>query len=168
VPHEVVKQKLQTGEYSSTIGAIGTMWAESGMRAFFPMGGVTIQMMRDIPYAIVTLLSYECLREHWVRKAAHESPHRDMIAGGLAGGLGSWATNPMDVLKTRMQIDDGGVYGGSVLICASKTLHDDGPMAFWRGTAPRLMHKIPANATFFVFYEFFRKILGVNEGGTEK
>ena len=163
VPYEVVKQKLQTGEYSSTFGAIGTMWAESGMRAFFPMGGVTIQMMRDIPYAIVTLLSYECLREHWVTKAENGSPYRDMIAGGMAGGLGSWGTNPMDVLKTRMQIDDGGAYGGSVITCASKTFHEDGPMAFWRGSVPRLMHKVPANATFFVFYEFFRKVLGVNE-----
>ena len=70
----------------------------------------------------------------------------------------------MDVLKTRMQIDDGEKYRGSVLLCASKTFHADGPMAFWRGSVPRLMHKIPANATFFVFYEFFRKLFGVNEG----
>jgi solute carrier family 25 S-adenosylmethionine transporter 26 len=46
VPYEVVKQKLQTGEYSSTMGALKDMVQTGGLRAFFPMGGVSIQMIR--------------------------------------------------------------------------------------------------------------------------
>ncbi len=46
VPYEVVKQKLQTGEYSSTIAAMTHMFQTNGMRAFFPVGGITIQMIR--------------------------------------------------------------------------------------------------------------------------
>lgn len=34
--------------------------------------------------------------------------------------------------------------------------------AFMKGAAPRLLHKIPANAFFFVAYEFFRTVLGVH------
>ncbi len=175
VPYEVVKQKLQTGEYSSTFGALRHMATNGGLRAFFPMGGIAIQMYRDIPYAIVTLLTYECLRDHWVNKnisidedaqecKATESkkaaPWKDMVAGGIAGGVGSFVTNPMDVIKTRLQVDSA-LYSGNVWVCASKTLEDGGPSAFLRGSVPRLIHKVPANAAFFVFYEFFRSVLGV-------
>ena len=34
--------------------------------------------------------------------------------------------------------------------------------AFMKGATQRLLHKIPANALFFVVYEFFRTILGVS------
>jgi len=162
VPYEVVKQKLQTGEYASTFGAIGHMYKNGGMRSFFPMGGITIQMMRDIPYAIVTLMTYECLREHWVNKRP-KSAWRDMAAGGLAGGVGSLMTNPMDVVKTRLQVDSFNLYRGSVWECASKTLQEGGPSVFLRGSVPRLIHKIPANAAFFVCYEFFRRLLRVED-----
>jgi solute carrier family 25 S-adenosylmethionine transporter 26 len=161
VPYEVVKQKLQTGEYSSTLVALRHMATTGGVRAFFPMGGVAIQMYRDIPYAIITLLTYECLKEHWVSQR-EKAPWRDMVAGGIAGGIGSFATNPMDVVKTRLQVDSY-LYQGNVWTCAAKTFEEGGPSAFLRGCVPRLIHKIPANAFFFVFYEGFRRILRVNE-----
>ena len=66
VPFEVVKQKLQTGQYATSVGAVTSMFQSGGIKAFFPTGGISIQMVRDIPYAIFTLLSYEYLREHLI------------------------------------------------------------------------------------------------------
>ena len=74
VPYEVVKQSLQTGQYSSTMQALSKMWQTSGMRSFFPLGSVSIQMVRDIPYAIFTLLSYEYIKEAWVLKESVNDP----------------------------------------------------------------------------------------------
>lgn len=173
VPYEVIKQALQTGQYDSTTKAISHMWTTGGMRSFFPLGGISIQMLRDIPYAIVTLLSYEYIKEVWVLKKSEEDPKnrwiRDMIAGATAGGIGSYVTNPFDVIKTRLQTiilsEDGGssssYYGGSITACATAVLKEGGPMAFLRGSVPRLIHKIPANGFFFVFYEFFKRVLRV-------
>ena len=63
VPYEVVKQRLQAGMYSSTGEALRTMYrTEGGLGAFFGSSGVASQIMRDVPYAIVTLLTYESLR----------------------------------------------------------------------------------------------------------
>lgn len=166
VPYEVVKQKLQTAEYSSTIGAMTNMYQTAGLRGFFPVGGVTIQMIRDIPYAIVTLLTYECLRDHWVNKREKAS-WRDMVAGATAGGVGSYATNPMDVIKTRLQVDSS-LYNGSVWNCMKATYVEGGSAAFLRGSVPRLMHKIPANGAFFVFYELFRRVLGVEDSSSRE
>ena len=96
VPYEVVKQSLQTGQYSSTMQAISTMWRDGGMRSFFPLGGVSIQMVRDIPYAIFTLLSYEFIKENWVMIKTKNDPSKrwlfDMVAGATAGGIGSYLT----------------------------------------------------------------------------
>lgn len=86
------------------------------MRSFFPLGGVSIQMLRDIPYAIFTLLSYEYIKEHWVATRSRDDPDnrwlRDMAAGATAGGIGSYLTNPFDVVKTRLQTTGGGGTGG--------------------------------------------------------
>ena len=48
VPYEVVKQALQTGQFSSTTQALGTMWKDGGVRSFFPLGGVSIQMVSQL------------------------------------------------------------------------------------------------------------------------
>ena len=69
-------------------------------------------------------------------------------------------TNPFDVIKTRLQISSD-VYGGSITNCAMAVLEEGGPKAFLRGSVPRLIHKIPANGFFFVFYEFFQRVLRV-------
>ena len=166
VPYEVIKQSLQTGQYATTTQAISQMGKDGGMRSFFPLGGISIQMLRDIPYAIVTLLSYEYMKEVWVLKRSEHDPKnrwiRDMIAGATAGGIGSYVTNPFDVIKTRLQTttkSDG--YGGSIAACAMAVMKEGGPMAFLRGSVPRLIHKIPANGFFFVFYEFFKRVLRV-------
>jgi hypothetical protein len=178
VPYEVVKQSLQTGQYSTTFDAITTMWNKNGqLRAFFPLGGISIQMVRDIPYAVFTLLSYEYIREHWVNKQLQlqlgdeeEDKYRwlrDMIAGATAGGIGTYLTNPFDVIKTRLQTTTsttgGGasIYGGSIIKCAMAIYNEGGLSAFLRGSIPRLMHKIPGNGFFFVFYEFFKRVLNV-------
>ena len=101
VPYEVVKQRLQAGMYASTGQALRTMYQEGGMAAFFGRGGVASQILRDVPYAIVTLLTYESLRRARaeMRKGAPSSPFEDSMIGALAGGFGSLISNPMDVVK---------------------------------------------------------------------
>lgn len=168
VPYEVVKQNLQTGLYENTWQALVSMSKEGGWRAFFPMGGVSIQMLRDIPYAMVTLLSYEYLRRKFVVPYKEKHPDSawcDMLAGAVAGGIGSYVTNPMDVIKTRLQTDTSNQYKGSISVCIKDTWQEGGAMAFLRGSVPRLLHKVPANGAFFLFYEAFRRLLHVDGTG---
>jgi hypothetical protein len=141
------------------------------MRALFPVGGIASQMLRDIPYAVVTLLTYEHLKQVWKPKAEERYPtvpkrSWDLLVGGLAGGIGSYVTNPMDVIKTRLQTASG-LYGGSIIQCATMTWEEGGPSGFLRGSVPRLLHKVPANAFFFLFYEFFRSLLNVHDDPPE-
>jgi len=187
VPFEVVKQRLQTQSSGTTISTLTTL--RSMLRepkSLFPLGGVSSQMARDVPYAICTLLTYEYLRDVWVTSNTNSNSNnnhnneqqsqsqpqpqpqaswRDGVAGAAAGGFGSWVTNPLDVIKTRMQTQTSsqGEYAG-VLDCARQTYHNEGPTAFLKGSVPRLIHKVPANAIFFISYEFFKRLLRVEEG----
>ena len=163
VPYEVVKQKLQTKAYASMAEAIQDL----SLKTLFPTGGIASQMLRDVPYAIVTLMTYEHLRSVWKQRAENRFPRVpskswDLLVGGISGGVGSYVTNPMDVIKTRLQTDSQS-YSGSIRTCAKMTLDEGGPAAFLRGSVPRLMHKVPANAFFFFFYEFFRSVLRVQD-----
>ncbi|CAM9199283.1 unnamed protein product [Ectocarpus sp. 8 AP-2014] len=168
VPYEVVKQRLQVGQYPTTMVAIQTIYNEGGLLGFFGKGGLKMQWARDIPYAMVTLLVYETLQKAAARrncppgtkkKGAKANPIENMVIGAIAGGMGSLVTNPMDMIKTRMMTSPE-LYAGP-MDAAWKALSKEGPQAFLKGATPRLLHKIPANAFFFVAYEFFRSILGV-------
>jgi solute carrier family 25 S-adenosylmethionine transporter 26 len=163
VPYEVVKQKLQTKAYASMADAMRDL----SLKTLFPTGGIASQMLRDIPYAIVTLMTYEHLKSVWKTRAENRFPRVpvkswDLLVGGISGGVGSYVTNPMDVIKTRLQTDSE-FYSGSIRTCAKLTLEEGGPAAFLRGSVPRLLHKVPANAFFFFFYEFFRSVLRVQD-----
>jgi solute carrier family 25 S-adenosylmethionine transporter 26 len=167
VPYEVMKQKLQTGLYSNTWEALRDVAAQKQWwTLLFPKGGVAIQMLRDVPYAVCTLLLYESLQaaisNRQLASSSSKSKGLDFFVGGIAGGLGSWVTNPMDVVKTRLQTNSG-LYSGSVLKCTQAVWLEGGASAFLRGSIPRLMHKVPANAFFFLFYELFRRVLRVEE-----
>lgn len=96
------------------------------------------------------------------------------LLGGLAGGVGSFFTNPMDVIMTRINLSsaaaggDGrrssGSSGSSVVAMALEILQSEGIGAFGKGVGPRLAHKVPANAVFFLVYELCRALLGVGSG----
>ncbi|CAB9508526.1 Putative mitochondrial carrier protein PET8 [Seminavis robusta] len=159
VPYEVLKQKLQTNTYRNTWEAVR---AVTSWEMIFPKGSILIQMARDIPYAVVTLLIYEHLQSWQASQqqqlAASAQASSDMVLGAISGGIGSWVTNPLDVIKTRLQTAPPEMYGGSISKCFVDTWKEGGGMAFLRGSWPRLMHKIPANGFFFLFYEFFRRL----------
>ncbi len=179
VPYEVIKQRIQNGEYTNTIEAIRGSIQKEGAIGIFAGGKLYSQILRDVPYAIVTLVSYEILQAvvtGWHERRAAQTAESgsggqerdrkatDALCGAVGGGLGSFATTPMDVVKTRMMTSLGDGRGSgysSVSECISKIAREEGLGSFFIGTGPRLLHKVPANGLFFLCYEYFRTVLGV-------
>ncbi len=177
-------------------------WRVEGPLGLFDKGKLTSQIFRDVPYAIVTLVTYEILQQTVVRalqrqverqqEAAAASTKggnkkqgittiskgndvvatvlsalfgqgsnkrlKDALCGCVAGGFGSFATTPMDVVKTRMMTSTQSATVGEVV---ARIAREEGLLTFFVGVGPRLMHKIPANGLFFLTYEAIRTFLGV-------
>ena len=62
VPYEVLKQRIQTGRHQSAWEAVVYSWKNDGPLGLFDKGKLSSQIVRDVPYAIVTLVSYEILQ----------------------------------------------------------------------------------------------------------
>eukprot|EP01041_Mallomonas_annulata_P012384 gene12384-26051_t len=180
-PYEVIKQRIQTGMYSSTRVAVSSIWKAEKLGGFFMKGKLASQIIRDVPYAVITLLSYETLQsivKQRALNAANAANHNgtttiitttptttaswsrlnDIACGSLAGGVSSFLTNPMDVVKTRMMTTSR---YASIPDAVGKIASEEGLNAFFSGCTLRLLHKIPANGLFFLCYETFRDMLGV-------
>jgi solute carrier family 25 S-adenosylmethionine transporter 26 len=200
-PLEVIKQRVQAGQYPSALQAIQSCIKEEGILSVWGGGKLTSQLIRDIPYAVFTLMSYEFLQilvtrtlrrraqlarlqrqekqssASTIERPEHATPvadilyrsfteekFRNAICGALAGGFGSFMTNPMDLMKTRVMTSKA---YDSVTAAAFSILKNEGILTFFVGVGPRLLHKIPANGLFFLCYESFRSILGVKSTSNE-
>jgi len=106
------------------------------------------------------------LAEYKGLSSTKELSQRDfMLAGGL-GGTAFWlACYPLDVVKSKIQIDSftQPQYKG-MMDCAKKVLASEGVKGFFRGFAPALARSFPANAVCFAVYEAsqarFNSLLG--------
>ena len=105
--------------------------------------------------------------------ATYDHVKEIMIAGGRGtpGGIGTHATasfaagivaavasNPIDVVKTRMMNAEAESYGGP-LDCAVKTVAEEGPMALYKGLVPTVTRQGPFTMILFVTLEQIRGLL---------
>ena len=177
VPLEVVKQRMQMGQFETATAAILHCWKHEGPVGLFGGGRLASQIMRDVPYAVATLVTYEILhatvRRYQLqlretetteggnkkKKVSSSLQISNAFCGSLAGGFGSFVTNPMDVVKTRMMTSER---YATVGLAVQRIYREEGISAFMIGVSSRLMHKVPANGLFFLCYEWFRFLLDVD------
>ena len=86
-----------------------------------------------------------------------------LTAGGAAGGLAAAATTPLDVVKTRLQLEGVGSaarYGSTaVWPVLRKIAADEGGAALWAGLAPRVLFHVPAAAVCWGTYETCKRLM---------
>jgi solute carrier family 25 citrate transporter 1 len=81
-----------------------------------------------------------------------------MLAGATAGACSVFGNTPIDVVKTRMQGLDAHKYAGT-LDCIKKIWVNEGPLAFYKGTTPRLGRVVCEVSLAFALYEQISKLL---------
>ena len=69
------------------------------------------------------------------------------LAGGAAGGLGSFIANPCDILKIRMQADLN--IPATSMVSHMKQIHlnEGGIPGFWRGVSTTVIRAVVLGAT---------------------
>ncbi|XP_034835798.1 mitochondrial glutamate carrier 1-like isoform X1 [Maniola hyperantus] len=119
--------------------------------------GVSATAARDVSFSIVYFPMFAILNDLGPKEPGATSPPFwwSFLSGCAAGSTAALAVNPMDVVKTRMQTitKDGRQYS-SIMDCITKTFTQEGPTAFFKGGACRMIVIAPlfgiAQAIYYI------------------
>lgn len=102
-PFDVVKQRMQLGYYRNVSHCIRSVLRVEGLGAFYRSLPTT--MMMNMPYGCVMVATNESAKK-FLNPNGQYNFYTTVIAGSVAGGVAGGLTNPLDVIKTRLQTQD--------------------------------------------------------------
>ncbi|EQC32123.1 hypothetical protein SDRG_10319 [Saprolegnia diclina VS20] len=91
------------------------------------------------------------------------SPYVKMAAGMAGGVVEACMLQPLDVTKTRLQLDRTGQYKG-MIDCGKTIYRTEGGAALYKGLSPFIMHLTLKYALRFGSFAKFKELLGAGEG----
>lgn len=102
-PFDVVKQRMQLGYYRNVPHCVRAVLRVEGLGAFYRSLPTT--MMMNMPYGCIMVAANESAKE-FLNPSGKYNFYSSMFAGVIAGGIAGALTNPLDVIKTRLQTQD--------------------------------------------------------------
>jgi len=172
-PTDVLKVRLQAqtkGTLSQKQRTMFSMFADiyqqEGFKGLYRGVGPTAQRASVI--AGVELPVYDwCKRKFITLGILGDTAWNHFIASIVAGLAGAIASNPIDVVKTRMmnqrnfkgaqQLENVIIYKSS-LDCFYQTAKTEGFMALYKGFIPTFVRLCPWNIVFFMSFEQYRRL----------
>lgn len=165
VPVDVIKERMQVqvkgapSAYHSAGHALRTILRDEGVRGIYKGYGATLLSFG--PFSACYFLFYEqCKRafrdmEHTKQLTVLQS----LTCSASAGALASVLTNPLDLVKLRLQIQryKGASYTGvayrGVFHALTSVATTSGFRGLWRGAGARVAFHVPNTAITFAVYE---------------
>jgi solute carrier family 25 S-adenosylmethionine transporter 26 len=158
VPTEVVKQRAQALQHSSSLAALKYILAQ---RAVVGFGGAwreiyrgwSVTVMREVPFTMIQFPLWEAMKQHRRRAVGHDviSAVESGLFGSIAGAVAAGITTPLDVLKTRMMLARD---KKQMLPLLTQILRESGPRAFFAGIGPRVFWISAGGAIFLGSYQW--------------
>ncbi|CAG9835186.1 unnamed protein product [Diabrotica balteata] len=150
-PMELVKSRMQvagTQAGKNPLDCLLRIYKQRKLLGVFQGYGITL--IRDVPAFTTYFVSYEYLAR--TEEGQVPSSATILFAGGTAGVISWIIPYPLDVLKSKIQVDGmtSKQYSG-LYDCFKKTVNTEGYRSLYRGMTPTLIRAFPVNAvTFFV------------------
>jgi len=154
-PVDLLKCKLQAqvgkeGKYKGVLDCAKQLYQQRGIAAIYQ--GLLATLVRDVPSFASYFFFFELTKQALSSRDQVTPMWVNFLAGGAAG-FGFWGLfYPLDIIKTRIQVDATNPlerkYKG-IWDCIRKT-SSEGPGAFFKGYTPSLMRAIPLNAAIFL------------------
>ncbi|XP_026750691.1 mitochondrial glycine transporter B-like isoform X1 [Galleria mellonella] len=160
IPITVIKTRYESGvyKYNSLGGALKSIYRAEGIRGLSCGLGPTLA--RDAPFSGLYLMFYTQTKQA-VPKEWMQSPSAASVihfsCGIIAGIAASLATNPADVLKTKMQLYPDKFPNA---FSAALYVHQNyGIKGYFKGAVPRMLRRtLMAAMAWTVFEEITRSI----------
>ncbi|KAM0755917.1 mitochondrial carrier [Meredithblackwellia eburnea MCA 4105] len=157
-PVEMFKIRMQ-GQYGSggkrLRDVVGEMYGKYGWRKGI-LRGYWITVVREIPAYAGFFAGFEGTKRAFQQHYGSSSiPVWAILTSGGAGGIAYWtACYPLDVVKSRIQLQEAPPKGFNYIIDTFRTIYrEEGAKAFVRGLSPTYARAVPAAASTFVAFE---------------
>ncbi|KAJ6797862.1 S-adenosylmethionine carrier 1, chloroplastic/mitochondrial-like [Iris pallida] len=158
VPTEVVKQRMQTGQFASAPDAVRLIVAKEGFKGLY--AGYSSFLLRDLPFDAIQFCIYEQLRIGYKIAAKRElNDPENAVIGAFAGAITGAITTPLDVLKTRLMVQGSASQYNGVISCAQTIIREEGPAALLKGIGPRVLWIGIGGSIFFGVLEKTKSFL---------
>ncbi|TXG63537.1 hypothetical protein EZV62_010531 [Acer yangbiense] len=166
-PTEVLKVRLQMNSTLRQGGPIAEMRrliSEEGITALWK--GVGPAMARAAALTASQLATYdESKRILMTRTPLEEGFHLHLISSTVAGIVSTFITAPVDMVKTRLMLQQESIKLGSYkngFHCAYQVARTEGPRALYKGGFAVFARLGPQSAITFIFCEKLRKLAGLD------
>lgn len=182
MPFTVIKARFESGlfDYRSVTHALVQISRAEGVKGLW--SGMVATIIRDAPYSGLYLMFYmrakDCAnsaRNQLVKRPSSSSSSRSSLSQRVveslpmstvyflcsvtAGVLAAAATQPPDVVKTRMQLNPGQhrTFASACVFVWRK----DGPAGFFAGFVPRTLRRTLMAAATWTLYEQLMAWMGI-------
>ncbi|XP_022752787.1 mitochondrial uncoupling protein 5-like [Durio zibethinus] len=154
--------QAQRRNYKSVFDAITQISKQEGVASLWRGSSLTVN--RAMIVTTSQLATYDQIKEAIIQKGVMEDGIWTHLAASFAAGVvAAIASNPVDVIKTRvmnMKVEAGRLplYNGAV-DCLMKTVRREGFRALYKGFLPTVSRQGPFTVVLFVTLEQVRKLL---------
>lgn len=124
--------------------------------------GVGATLARDVPFSAIYWGLLEPVR-HSMVPAQGQATKSDiltanLVSGSLAGAAAAAVTTPLDVVKTRIQLQNSGKAQTPMLQTLKHIARDSGVKGLFTGVGPRAVRAAPACAIVVASYEVIKAV----------
>ncbi|XP_066513209.1 solute carrier family 25 member 44-like [Hoplias malabaricus] len=154
-----VKPKAPSGAkhkvtFGQTRDIIAQIFAADGFRGFYR--GYVASLLTYIPNSAVWWPFYHFYAEQLSKMAPNDCPHLILqaMAGPLAAATASTVTNPMDVVRARVQVEGR----SSVIETFKQLIREEGCWGMTKGLSARIISSTPTAIVMVVGYETLKKL----------
>ncbi|CAM9967198.1 unnamed protein product [Ascophyllum nodosum] len=157
------------GRFVSAQDVAREVYRESGLRGFYRGFGVSV--LQFAPTSAIWWTAYGLYSKVFIRALANFNPPQlpaftgeqrkigAQAAAGFCTGMTTVVlTNPLDVLRTRLQVE--GRRGDKMTILSEyrALIAESGPGGLMRGLVPRMMAMAPASVLILSVYELIKRL----------
>lgn len=166
-PLEIVKIRLQVAGEITTGPRVSALNVLRDLGLFGLYKGAKACFLRDIPFSAIYFPVYAHCKLLLADENGHVGGLNLLAAGAMAGVPAASLVTPADVIKTRLQVAAraGQTTYSGVIDCFRKILREEGPSAFWKGTAARVFRSSPQFGVTLVTYELLQRWFYIDFGG---
>lgn len=157
----MVKVRYESGQYNypSLYRALADAFLRDGWVGAAPT------ILRDSLFSGFYYMTYTQLKYSGMLFKLNDNgnlKHSEHFVVGIISGLfASILTNPLDVVKTNIQVARSGKE--TMVNVAQKMIKESGPMRFFDGLVPRTLRRTLIAATTWTFYEYFMQVWNTSD-----